>query len=634
MLHDFDSATTIPAAPQRREGAWLVRPVTSARNGDKTLFEKTEWCSHFLAGPDSIRRISDKTAEDGWTTLYIPQPLTRYVTAAHTDRLRLAYRSIRPLPPFCWSEKTESGEKLRFKRDLGVKFVHLMSDHDCTRRAFELADGIIIERERNDRLMITDKMSDPEADRADQEIIDRFEKRYQHWPDGDIHIEREKMIKADDRMLTRAAAIEEVIKSRKKPDDEREKEMTALALRISRFLKRHSRQRFELLALALKLVGADAGLYVSDYSSVRMMNARAKQRAWSEVHQIRTANGGVFRLSDIQDKAKRREAARIYRMNRDLERFAREECGFIPCFLTLTAPPRFHTNPGKGKNSWDGSTPAQSQKWLAEEWAKLRARLAKRDITLAGFRVPEGHKDACTHFHPLVYVHPCHREALEEEISYRWQIVEDDDEGIGNFIGRQQAIANVRWLDDDVKDGKKKASAASYVMTYVLKTLNSKPEDEDRERSCRQVWGIRGYQFFGVTTKRVWEALRHEDAVCSESADYETSLAIQYAKSGDFYSLLKMDGEIGIKNKDRIFSVEISDDDKDSEKRIVIISKKKIRILEFFKLKAVLEAASYSYLAITQEDQSQNPKTEFPKGFGIGWVVISDKTGISYIPPP
>ena len=677
MLDDFDFTidrdTSSPAVVPMwgRTGGSLVRSVIEARPRDAKFFEIARWTGHGMAGPDSITRVYDADADDGWTTLYIPQPLTRFVPRfvprgdntkyeQIAKRLKLVYKTIRrPLPIFEYS--AEKGASRKTRLDLGIKFgiklVHLMTDHDCTTKAFSIAKSTIADRERDEQKIAINRLTDPEADKEaneeDRKVIAWAKERY--WLHIDAEFDEDLVAAAQARLAARAQMINDTIKSYTLTDEEREAEVLRLAFKISRYLKRHARQRFESIALALKRVGLGKGegLYVSDYSSVRMMHARAKQRAWAEEQQIRTADGRVFKLSDIQDKAKRREAARIYRMNKDLERFARE-IGFVPCFLTLTAPPRFHPNPSNGHDTWDGSTPAQSQRWLAQEWARLRARLAKSDVIMAGFRVPEGHGDACTHAHPLIYVHPDQRDAVEEAISYKWRIVEDkkkekgkkrekndNDENlerVDGFVGYQRANACVRWLDDEVEDGKR-ASAASYVMTYVLETLNSQPGEEDRARAWRQTWAIRGYQFFGVTTKKVWEALRHDGAVCAESVDAETALAIQYAKAGDFYNLLKMDGGIGIKDSDRKFSVEISDDEEDPDKRIIIVNKKEKKIFEYFKIKAVLETfgtTSYSYSTITQEGQSQSQSQNqgIPSGLDVGWVVISDKTGISYIPPP
>ena len=598
------------------------------------------------------------TADRNTSMPWLPIELSRFVTDANLDKLERVYCSIPPLPDFRWFEKTETG-KICYRRTIHIRDIQTLGDRECTARAFRIAESIVCEK----AAAVIAAKADPEADKADSAIIDRFFKRYAHWPDGDYGNEKRLKDAATARMTERLKAW---------TDEEREKKIQDMACRVSRFLKKHSRRRFELLALALGRTGEKTGRAVSDYSSIRMTYARENAREWEELHQIRTHDDRVFKLSDIRDKKTKCEAARVYAWLRGLEKFARKKKNgsLVPCFITLTAPARFHPNPGNDHNTWDYSTPTAGQEWLTDEWAKLRARLAKINITLSGFRVSESHKDGCAHFHYLVYVSAKQRTAICKARSYKWRIVKNkkgkgkkaDLEDFRKRSGTQEANAQVKWLDDRSESEKRKASAATYVMKYVMETLHAKPGEEDRERAWRQVWGIRNYQFFGVTTKNVWEALRHKDAK-AEPGDTLTSRAIFYARTGDFCSLLEIDGKIGIKNQDRIFSIDI-DDESDPDKKTIFICKRVdeavCHVLEFFKYRATLESVdsnnnnnsssnskvkvnvkgSYSYSIVTQESQSQNPKTEnqpadleFPEGFDVGWSIVCDKNGISYIPP-
>ena len=599
----------------------------------------------------------------GLSLPWLPTALARFVTDENLDKLERVYCSIPPLPDFRWSEKTETGKteigKIWYRRTIHIRDIQIIGDHECTATAFRIAESIICEK----AAAVAAAKADPEADRADREIIDRFYKRYAHWPDGDYDNEKRLKDAATARMAERRKAW---------TDEEREKKIQDMACRVSRFLKKHSRRRFELLALALGRTGEKTGRAVSDYSSIRMTYARENARTWEETHQIRTHDDRVFKLSDIHDKKTRCEAARVYSWLKGLEKFARKKKhgSLVPCFITLTAPPEFHPNPSNDHNSWDYSTPTAGQEWLTDEWAKLRARLAKINITLSGFRVSESHKDGCAHLHYLVYVSAEQRTAICKAISYKWRIVKNkkgkknskaDLEDFRKRSGTQEANAQVKWLDDRSESEKRKASASTYVMKYVMKTLHAKPEEEDRERSWRQVWGIRNYQFFGVTTKNVWEALRHKDAK-AEAGDTLTSKAIYYARTGDFCSLLEIDGKIGIKDKDRIFSIDI-DDESDPDKKTIFICRRVdeavFHVLEFFKYRATIESVdsngkgknegknqnqnqnqSYSYSKVTQgkPDQNQKPENqpedlEFPNGFDVGWSIVCDKNGISYIPP-
>ena len=86
MLDDFDfsdrdtSSPAVPVPMWGRTGGSLVRDAIEARPKDARFFENAQgWTGHGMAGPDTITRVYDKDAEDGFSTLYIPQPLTRFV---------------------------------------------------------------------------------------------------------------------------------------------------------------------------------------------------------------------------------------------------------------------------------------------------------------------------------------------------------------------------------------------------------------------------------------------------------------------------------------------------------------------------------------------------------------------------
>ena len=75
--------------------------------------------------------------------------------------------------------------------------------------------------------------------------------------------------------------------------------------------------------------------------------------------------------------------------------------------VVCTLPAHMHINPSHGHNSWDGTLPRDGCNWLQERWSKLRAALAKEQITLSGLWTRESHKDGTPHINFLIYFDPC-----------------------------------------------------------------------------------------------------------------------------------------------------------------------------------------------------------------------------------
>ncbi|MDP3119958.1 MAG: replication endonuclease [Sulfuricurvum sp.] len=77
-----------------------------------------------------------------------------------------------------------------------------------------------------------------------------------------------------------------------------------------------------------------------------------------------------------------------------------------PVFLTVTCPPRFHSN----SNSYDGSSVKESVKYLSTRWASfLRLKIFKNiknavNHNMIYIRVLEPHKDGTPHCHVLMFI--------------------------------------------------------------------------------------------------------------------------------------------------------------------------------------------------------------------------------------
>ena len=307
--------------------------------------------------------------------------------------------------------------------------------------------------------------------------------------------------------------------------------------RLRRYFRKESRQQGERIALHAGLVGKNRSRACSNMTLGRRNRQKEKTREWASRTTITMPYGEAVGMDNLIENARRKRIAMNYVKLKGLEKYARQR-GLVPCFITLTAPPHFHPNPAIGSSSWDGSLPDETTKWLMTAWARLRARLSKLDITMSGARVTECHDDACPHGHILSFVPNEQRADIEFEIRKEWKTT---------------AAAEIRWLDDC--DSGNAASAASYLMKYVLKSLAQPGATDDRDDAWRATWGIRSIQFFGLPPDELWNALRNTN---TETTDPRTALAAQYARNGDYCGFLEQTGGIGIKQKYRPFKAVVS----------------------------------------------------------------------------
>ena len=92
------------------------------------------------------------------------------------------------------------------------------------------------------------------------------------------------------------------------------------------------------------------------------------------------------------------------------------ESGYAGQFFTLTAPSKYHayTVFGHRNAKWNGASPRATQRYLNRVWQKIRAELARREISVFGLRVAESHHDGTPHWHGLLFSMPEHSAELLE----------------------------------------------------------------------------------------------------------------------------------------------------------------------------------------------------------------------------
>jgi hypothetical protein len=171
--------------------------------------------------------------------------------------------------------------------------------------------------------------------------------------------------------------------------------------------------------------------------------------------------------------------------------------------LTLTAPSEYHPNPLVGQNTYSADSPADSQEFLTSRWAQFRAKLAKSGLNMSvntcfGMRTAELHKDACVHWHLLIFIKPSYFSKLEDSLQEY-------------FPDRQSELT---YIDPNG------SAAATYVQKYLLKIVNDRSEinddsnpaldvvradldlstvsEADRVRAGIRTMGVRQVSYFGV----------------------------------------------------------------------------------------------------------------------------------------
>ena len=182
-------------------------------------------------------------------------------------------------------------------------------------------------------------------------------------------------------------------------------------------------------------------------------------------------------------------------------------------FLTLTAPSAFHAMRHNGSQNpkWNGSSPHQTHQYLNGVWAQFRSLLAKRKIKFHGMRVAEPHHDATPHWHILFFI----------KADDRAEVVRLFKQKALELNGEEKGAKTHRARVDDC-DGEK-GTPTGYFVKYISKNMrgssgkNGESDEIDgfslddnaiSATAWARLWGIRQFQFFGVSSIAVWRELR------------------------------------------------------------------------------------------------------------------------------
>ncbi|HDL5436255.1 TPA: replication endonuclease, partial [Mannheimia haemolytica] len=225
----------------------------------------------------------------------------------------------------------------------------------------------------------------------------------------------------------------------------------------------------------------------------------------------------------------------LTRMN-GFERYADKQ-GHEGWFITLTAPSKYHAMLSRTSSvnpKWNGASPAETQVYLVNTWAKIRAKLNREGVMAYGFRVAEPHADATPHWHLILFTRPEDMEKLRRVfLSYALEVD-------GTEAGAKKYRCKFKRIE------KEKGSATGYLVKYVSKNIDGFGMDGElsdeaniqaKENAARvgawsSVWCIRQFQQLGNIPISLWRELRRLGSVEQEDETLEKLRVI--ADSGEW----------------------------------------------------------------------------------------------------
>jgi len=240
--------------------------------------------------------------------------------------------------------------------------------------------------------------------------------------------------------------------------------------------------------------------------------------------------------------------------------------GDVAEFYTITCPSKMHAalshskknkTYGRRNPKYNGTTPRQAQKYLANQFRKIRAKLDRKGVEYYGFRVVEPQHDGTPHWHLLLFMSP-ENVGFVRRVFEHYALEMDGDEK-GADLHRFKAEKIKQGINPETG---KEYSAAGYIAKYISKAIDGFGMDEDlfgndaaaaakRIETWASTWGIRQFQQIGGASVTVWRELRRlRDDEVNGSELIER--ARQCANDGDWagYCQLNWHKEIELMKKE------------------------------------------------------------------------------------
>lgn len=314
----------------------------------------------------------------------------------------------------------------------------------------------------------------------------------------------------------------------------------------------------EKKAIELGLVRLGKEKYVSNVTLRRKRQQKQRNRRILENCLATNENDQTYTLQELADSTVSNPTIQRNELMTRLAGFDEiaVEQGHEGVMLTITTPSKMHASVTKintafSNPNYDGTTPAQAQKYLTLIWSRMRAELDRQGIKPYGFRVAEPHHDATPHWHVLLYVNAVQLEPLEAIV--RKYALEDSP----NEPGAQKHRVT------SVKIDRTKGSGVSYLSKYISKSIDGFGLDMDidggeptkaaeKVKAWATTWGIRQFQQIGGPPVSLWRELRK---ISGEGLGDVVKTLWDAANDGLWARFVKLLGGTSVKRKDLLISL-------------------------------------------------------------------------------
>lgn len=326
-----------------------------------------------------------------------------------------------------------------------------------------------------------------------------------------------------------------------------------------RKLNRLRDMTLEHLNITLGLVNKNNSPYASLQAVNEFRYAKKSQKEWLESMQLESEDGQtIFDLAEVFKRSvSNPELRRVELMVRirGYEEYAYSK-GMQAIMYTITAPSKYHSTSSKYNNA----NPKETQQFLVNQWAKVRAELAKVNIPVFGVRVVEPHHDGTPHWHMLLFMLPEH-EAITTKVLKHYAMQIDGDEK-----GASKARFDAEYIDPA------KGSAVGYIAKYISKNINANHitgeideetglpfTDEDglvlNVGAWASRWRIRQFQFVGGVSVGLWREFRRIKADAVAGLSSTAGAVFNAADNSQYSEFMNLLGGAFIKRKYRPFQI-------------------------------------------------------------------------------
>ncbi|CAN7304381.1 replication endonuclease [Acidovorax delafieldii] len=294
-----------------------------------------------------------------------------------------------------------------------------------------------------------------------------------------------------------------------------------------RKLRAHHGRAVEAAAIRLGYVRKGREIYCSTDTLQRRIQQNARNHASLENTTATNELGQEYTLAELAAKGPANKAIRRAELMTRIAGFERiaRDMGHVGLFMTITCPSRMHRMRTVGPKGakvvvdnprWDGTLPRAAQAYLSKVWARIRAKLARLEIGLYGFRIAEPQQDGTPHWHFVVF-HEADKVAQVRGAVLVHALRDSPDEP-----GAHAHRVDFKAIDWDRPDGS--GSAAGYIAKYVAKNIdgyrleadlhgNPALETSARVEAWASTWGIRQFQQVGGPPVGPWRELRRVEAL-------------------------------------------------------------------------------------------------------------------------